>query len=346
MKSSCIAVPHLKGEEVRKALLKDGVLRRDLAIARDEEFIYIPILEGKGKDFLDYDIMERDFRELQVESRSYKDLVDVPEELRVSLPTSYDVIGSIAIIKISDELIGNKKEIGDAILKTNKNLETVAIDSGVEGEERVRQLEIVAGKKNTATVHKEYGIELEIDPTKVYFSPRLATERMRVAQMVVEGEVVIDMFSGVGPFSILIAKHRHPEKVYAIDINEVAIHYLKKNMKRNKVSNITALYCDSKVLVPSLENADRIIMNLPFGSYEFLTYALANVKNEGMIHYYEVLEVEKKDERIKDILDSTHVKGIDINLHHEREVHTYSPSSNLYCFDLKVDKNEGDLRSD
>ncbi|UCG69383.1 MAG: class I SAM-dependent methyltransferase family protein [Thermoplasmata archaeon] len=346
MRSFCIAVPHLKGEEVRRALLKEGILRRDLAIARDEVFIYIPILEGKGKGFMDYEVLERDFRVLQGESRSYKDLVDVPEDLRALLPTSFDVIGSVAIIKISDELMGIKEEIGEAILKVNKSLETVAIDTGIEGEERVRQLVIVAGKENTETIHKEYGIELEIDPAKVYFSPRLATEHWRVAQMVEEKEVIIDMFCGVGPFSILIAKHRNPGKIFSLDINEMAIHYLKRNINRNKVLNVKPMHGDSKVLVPNLENADRIIMNLPFGSYEFLTYALSNVKNEGMIHYYEVLEIEKKDEKIENILISAQVKGIDINIHDEREVHTYSPSSKLYCFDLKVDRDEGSLRSD
>lgn len=345
MKSHCIAVPTRKGEEIRKALLEKGMLRKNLAIARDDDFVYIPIWDTKEKKVLEFEVIERDFRELQKRSKNYKDIVEVPEDVRASLPSSFDVIGRVAIIKLPDELLIYKQEIGEAILKANKSIETVVIDTGVEGEERVRRLEIVAGKMDTQTVYKEYGIELEMDPSKVYFSPRLATEHWRIAQMVEKDEVVLDMFCGVGPFSILIAKHRNPKKIYSLDVNEDAIRYLKRNIERNKISNVTALHGDSKVLVPNLESADRIIMNLPFSAFEFLPIAFSNVKSNGMIHYYEVLDDEKKDDRFEEVV--TTAKGQDIRIIKlgERTVHTYSPGSNLYCFDLKVDRDEGNVRS-
>lgn len=345
MKSNCIAVPTWKGEEIRKALLEKGILRKNLAIARDDEFVYFPILDTKEKRVLEFEVIERNFRELQRRSKNYKDIVEVPEDVRASLPSSFDVIGRVAIIKLPDDLLNYKQEIGEAILKANKSIETVVIDAGVEGEERVRRLEIVAGKTYTQTVHKEYGIELEMDPSKVYFSPRLATEHWRIAQMVEKGEVVLDMFCGVGPFSILIAKHRNPKKIYALDVNEDAIRYLKKNIERNKISNVDALLGDSKVLVPKLESADRIIMNLPFSAFEFLPIALSKVKRNGIIHYYEVLSYEKKDERFKEVVRIAEEQSIRIIKLGERAVHTYSPNSNLYCFDLKVDRDESNLRS-
>lgn len=331
-------MPPVKAEEARRALLEKGLLRKNLAIERSEDFIYIPIMEMKEKTVLGYEVLEKDLRVLQERTKNYKDLVEVPESLQTSLPRSFDVIGRVAIIKLPDELLDFKGAIGEAILKANKSIETVAVDAGVEGEERIRRLEILAGKDNTETIHKEYGIELEIDPSKVYFSPRLATEHWRTAQMVKENEVVIDMFCGVGPFSILIAKHRKPRKVYAVDVNEEAIRHLKRNIERNKVSNIIALHGDSKVLVPGLESADRIIMNLPFSSYEFLSTAFSNVKNDGMIYYYEVLGDDKKDNRLKDIVRTAKGQGIKIIKLGDRAVHTYSPGSSLYCFDLKVDR--------
>lgn len=338
MKSRCIAVPSQKGEEARKALLEKGLLRKDLAITREDKFIFIPITDGEEKKVIDYEVIERDFRVLNKRSRSYKDLVEVPEEMQTSLPSSFDVVGKVAIVKLPDELLSFKEEIGEAILKASTSIETVAIDAGVEGKERIRQLEIVAGKKNTETIHKEYGIEMEIDVSKVYFSPRLATEHWRIAQMVKEGEVVIDMFCGVGPFSILIAKHRNPRKVYALDVNDVAIHYLKRNIERNKLSNVTTLHGDSKIHVFNLESADRIIMNLPFGSYEFLTVALTNVKNNGEIHYYEVLNQDEKDARFEEMVKAAIGQGIRLTKLGEKVVHTYSRDSRLYCFDLKVER--------
>lgn len=336
----CIAVPLHKGEEVRQALLEKELLQTDLTIIRDEEFIYMPINIKTEKKILGYVVAEKDFEKRDKTVSNYKEILDIPHEFQSLLPTSFDVIGGLAIIKLPDELMGYKENIGEAILKANKSIETIALDSGVESEERVRKLEIIVGKKVTETIHKEYGIELEIDPSLVYFSPRLATERWRVAQMVKEGEIVIDMFCGVGPFSILIAKHRKPKKIYSIDINENAIHYLNKNISRNKVSNVESLHGDSAVLVPNLEKADRIIMNLPHSSFEFLKIALSNIKSRGIIHYYEILGHDNIEERKKDIFGIAEKHGVRFDVQDEIEVHTYSPNSSLYCLDLMAKYGE------
>jgi tRNA (guanine37-N1)-methyltransferase len=245
-------------------------------------------------------------------------------------------VGNVAIIKLPHELFDYKREIGKAILQAHKNIETVAMDLGVEGEERVRQIDILLGKDSTLTVHKEYGMELEVDLSKVYFSPRLASEHWRVAQFVKKGEVVLDMFCGVGPFAILIAKDRSPSRVYAIDINEVAIYFLKRNIDRNRVSRVIALKGDSRDLVPNLESVDRIIMNLPFSSFDFITLALSNIKDNGIIHYYEFLEHDGKLDRLRDIQEIAGNQNIEIECLLERNVHSYSPDSGLYCYDLKV----------
>lgn len=337
MKSLYIAVPKKKGEEVRKALLDNGLLNRELAIERDDEFLYFPIIDfEKVNEILGYEVFEKDFQVLEREINSYKELLDIPDELKLQLPTSFDIVGKVAIIKLEDELIAYKKTIGEALLSANKSIETVALDRGIVGEERVRDLEIIAGVESTETVHKEYGIELETDPSKVYFSPRLATEHWRVAETVKDGEIIIDMFCGIGPFSILIAKNRNPKKIYAIDINDEAISYLKRNIKRNKVSNIDPHIGDSKALVPELPPSDRIIMNLPHSAFDFLSYAFSNIKDNGTIHYYEILGHDKKEKRWEEIENIASRVGNKIEKLGEREVHTYSPKSSLYCFDFKV----------
>ncbi|UCF08279.1 MAG: tRNA (guanine-N1)-methyltransferase, partial [Thermoplasmata archaeon] len=201
MNSRCIAVPLREGEKIRKALLEQGILRNDVAITRDDEFIYFPVTAEDAEEILGYGIQERDFQVLDSTTKSYRDVVDIPEDLREHLPSSFDVIGRIAVIKIPEELMDYGKNIGDAIIEANKSVVTVAVDSGVEGEERHRQLSVVAGEADLNTVHREYGIELEVNLAQVYFSPRLATEHWRIAEMGKQHEVVIDMFCGVGPFS-------------------------------------------------------------------------------------------------------------------------------------------------
>lgn len=332
------------GEEVRKALLDKGKLRKDLALEKDESFLYLPIMDEKDQgEALGYLISERDFQILETKTKSYKKFINMPNELKDLLPTSFDVIGQVAIIKIHEDILDYKNTIGEALLKTNITLETVAMDLGVKGEERIRNLEILAGKESIETIHRQYGIELVMDPSKVYFSPRLATEHFRIAQMVNNGETIIDMFCGIGPFVILIAKNRRPEKIYAIDINERAIEYLKKNIEKNKVGNIIPLKGDARDIVPNLDHADRIIMNLPHSAFEFLPSAFSKIKNHGIVHYYEVIENENKENRLKDIIKMARRKKIELlNL---QDVHTYSPGSSLYCYDLKVEYNEGDIRS-
>jgi tRNA (guanine37-N1)-methyltransferase len=330
------------GEEVRRILLEKGRLRNDLILEKDENFLYLPLIDNRhGEEQLGYMIMERDFQVLERETRSYRELLELPDDLMDLLPTSFDLIGHIVIIKLVEELQEHKQAIGEALLSANKTIKTVAMDRGVHGRERVRNLEIIAGEESTETIHREHGIELIADPSKVYFSPRLATERHRISQMVNEGETVVDMFCGIGPFSILIAKSNKVDKIYAIDINEKAIDYLKKNIEWNKVSNIIPMPGDSKEILPTLEKADRIIMNLPHSAFEFLSLAFSRIKSGGTIHYYEVLENEDKEKRFEEI--SKLVREIRIGLVNIQEVHTYSPSSSLYCFDMKVEFDEGDI---
>jgi tRNA (guanine37-N1)-methyltransferase len=340
MNSRCIAVPLREGENIRRTLLEQGILRRDCAISRDAENIFFPISAGDEQEVLGYRVQEMDFQVLESTTKSYRDVVDLSGELRELLPSSFDVIGRIALIKIPEELMNYEKNIGEAIIEANKSIDTVAVDSGVVGEERLRQLSVVAGPADLNTIHREYGIELEVNPAKVYFSPRLATEHWRIAELVEKGEAVIDMFCGVGPFSILIAKHSYPKKVYALDINKAAIDCVGRNIERNRVVSVTAICGDSKELVPELESADRIIMNLPHSALDFLPTALSNIKHEGMIHYYEVLGHENTKSRLDDIENTSWEQGTKVKLIGEIEVHTYSPDSSLYCLDLKIHKEE------
>ena len=321
MRSFCVVVPKAEGENIRNKLSEMGVLRKDLRIARDEDRLYIPI--GPSVD-LDYPVEEREFEENEQFS-SYRELLDLPSPLEEQLPGSFDVIGDVYVIKLVDDLIPHAGEIGAAILQAHRNAKTVALDRGVQGEFRTRDLEVIAGEERTHTTHREFGLSYELDLAKVYFSPRLATERRRVSQLVTEGECVIDMFAGVGPFSLMMARHSQPRMIYAIDKNPEAINYLIKNIKLNKIKSISPMLGDARDLMPELSEPDRIIMNLPHSSLDFLDVALARVKPGGVIHLYLISEVEGLagvEERMSGMVENV------------RTVHTYSARENLYCFDL------------
>ncbi|USS41613.1 class I SAM-dependent methyltransferase family protein [Thermococcus aggregans] len=323
-----VKVPRRDAEKVRKKLIELGILATDLRVKHNGEFVIFPVKE-KVEGF---EIVEETFERAKRRPHSYREVVDIPSELRPLLPSSFDIIGDIAIIELPEELIPYGKNIGEAILKAHKHIKTVfAKRSKVSGEYRVRELIHLAGEKRTETIHRENGIRLKLDVAKVYFSPRLATERMRVFKKAKEGEVVFDMFAGVGPYSILLAKK--VKTVFACDINPWAIKYLEENKKLNKVENIVPILGDVRKVAGQIK-ADRVIMNLPKFAHEFLKEAMISVKTGGVVHYYGFShENNLFDEHLKKIKEVAKELGRDIKVLEKRKVRPYAP----YQFNIAID---------
>ena len=335
MKSLGIKVFLKNAEKIRKELFEKNLVNKYLKIKNDLKFLYIPVIENIKIE--NTEIIEMDFEMKKKKPTNYKEIVNIPLGLKTLLPTSFDRIGGIIIIKIPDDLLNYSKKIGDSFLIW-KNIKSVANDYGVKGESRIRDIQIIAGNNNTETIHKENGLVFKLDISKVYFSPRLAMERIRVQKQIKENEIIIDMFSGIGPFTILIAKFSNPKKIFAIDINEYAIYYLKENIKRNKVSNITPICGDAKIINKDLEKADRIIMNLPHSSFEFLISALSKLKSTGVIHYYEIIDkdcIVECFERVKKLIMEN---GFKIKKYDIRIVKSYSAGKIHLAYDFLLKK--------
>lgn len=332
MESICLVVPKKKAEPVRRRLLEKGILRKDLQIRSDARNVYLPVSQRVD---LGYPIEKADFKQVEEQISDYRKLVDVPDELRPLLPSSYDVLGSIAIVKMADEVLPYASDIGRAIMAVQKSIRTVCVDSGVAERFRTRRVRVVAGENTTETMHREYGMTLRLDVSKVFFSPRLANEREIVARQVREGEVVIDMFAGIGPFSILIAKTRAPKVVYAIDMNPDAIRSMQENLVLNKVTAVKPILGDAREELPKLEMADRIIMNLPHEASKYIGDAIDRLKPGGVVHYYEIMEEPQVERRLEAIADMARAKGRVLRVLARRRVKSYSPTANFYAFDLQ-----------
>jgi tRNA (guanine37-N1)-methyltransferase len=332
MDSICLVVPKKKAEPVRRRLLEKSILRRDLQIRSDAKNVYLPISQRID---LGYPVETADFKEVEEQVTDYRVLVDVPEELRPLLPSSYDTLGSIALVKMADEVAPYAPQIGKAIIATQKSIKTVCMDSGIVDEFRTRNVKIVAGDKTTETVHREYGMTFKMDVAKVFFSPRLATEREVVAKQVEAGEVIIDMFAGIGPFSLLIAKTRSPKVVYAIDLNPEALRFMKENIALNKAVAVTPILGDAREELAKLEKADRIIMNLPHDASGFVADALRALKPGGTIHYYEIMEDTALQPRLDEIADTARREGRVLKELDRRKVKSYSPTMTFYGLDLQ-----------
>ena len=208
------------------------------------------------------------------------------------------------------------------------------MDGGVKGELRIRELEPIAGSGTTETRHKESGVTMITDPAKVYFNPRLATERMHVASEVRDGETVIDMFAGVAPFPLVICKHARPKVVYSIDLNHDAYLFMQRNIELNKARNIVPMEGDASEVVKDLPQADRVIMNLPQIAYRFLDVALSKTKKGGIVHMHRIMERDTSDELTQELVENMCQMGLDCHLAEKRELKTYSPTASVYVFDI------------
>jgi tRNA (guanine37-N1)-methyltransferase len=296
-----VRVPKKLGQQAIVLANKLGIVDHELQVWRDNDFIYIPLVNSLPKEKLrsfkeqikDYEFSPYPFTKQKKRGSSLIELLEgkLPPDLLASLSHAMDLIGDIAIIEIPVELEQHKSLIGQAVLEANKNVQTVLAKAGaISGTYRLREFDVIAGEPKTQTVHKEYGCQFYVDVAKAYFSPRLGHEHNRVASIVKEGETVVDMFSGVGPFAIQIAKAYQNVKVSAIDINPNAVELLRKNIRLNRVQDkVQAILGDARQIVKERLSsvADRVIMNLPEKAMEFVEAACEALKlGGGLIHFY------------------------------------------------------------
>lgn len=230
----------------------------------------------------------------------------VPREDLANISNSYDIVGDIAIIRLTNTSRKYSQVIAESIMKINKNIKTVlGQTSPVHGDFRLRQLEFIAGEDETTTIHTESGCHFSVDVKECYFSPRLSYERMRIAEQVQSGEVIVNMFAGVGCFSIVIAKHSKVGKVYSIDLNPTAIRYMKQNVRSNNVyGQVTPVLGDAgEIIQKRLCNAaNRILMPLPERAFEYLPYALSALRSiGGCVHYHEFCYAGKNKNPVHEV---------------------------------------------
>jgi tRNA (guanine37-N1)-methyltransferase len=323
----CLKVPKTMGEKAIRLGNKLNILSHTLKVQQIDNYLCIPlarepppaILEVVRKKIEYFEVSKHNFPERTKRPLKLLDLLTkkMPSHLLVSIPRAIDFVGDIAIIEIPPELANYKTAIGEAILKVHKQTRTVLAKSGVvEGIYRLRDFEVIAGIDKTAAVHREYGCIYHVDIAKAYFSPRLSSEHNRVASQVEEGETVVDLFTGVGPFSILAAKMHKDIRIYAVDVNPHAIALLKKNVYVNRVEQrVVPILGDARQLVREelLGVADRVIMNLPETAIEHVDAACYALKADGgIMHYYEFTKesepLEAAEVRLTETVSSSNRK--------------------------------------
>lgn len=271
----------------------------------------------------------------------------IGEELASLAPRSFDVVGNIAVVKLPKSLLSHKQAVTEALMSINRQIRTVLLQtSDVDGTYRLRKLSWIGGKRTWETMHKENGCVFKVDLRKVYFSPRLSYERMRVARQVRPGEVIVNMFAGVGCFSIVMSKNSQAGKIYSIDINPEAWRYAKNNVLLNRVEDKNkVLLGDADKIVPSVFKgmAHRVVMPLPMLSDKSIPAAIEALRPEGgVIHYYTHLYTERPEALVHSAwvkaqsLLKNNVSSIDLN--EGRRVRSIGPHRYQVVLDIQVRK--------
>lgn len=253
-------------------------------------------------------------------------------------PRAFDSFGNIAVIEIPKELSKKKKLIGEELLKLQPRFETVcSIESDHKGKYRVQQVKVIAGKKNTVALYKEAGCSMLVPLGKVFFSPRLGAERLRIAKEIKKGEIIGCWFSGVGPYPIVFSKNSLMEKAVAIELNPDAHKFALKNAELNKLKNIDFVKGDVKRQCKKFPKYfDRIAMPLPHTGYQFLKEAFFSIKKQGIIYFYEIVHKGDFVTPEKQIKASALESGRKIKIISKRRVRVFSPTKEQVVFDIKV----------
>lgn len=338
--TTCLKIPKKFGEKALRLVRDLDIIDNNLKIQQTKSHILIPLIT-KPKPAI-FKKLEKDLQQIEVsvhnfpknQKRFYTHISllakKMPSDRLAIVPRAIDFIGDIAIVDIPLELKKYKKDIGEAILKAHKQTRTVLAKSGsVKGIYRLREFEFVAGNKKTTTIHTEFGCRYYLDVSKTYFSPRLSTEHNRIASNVKANETIVDLFAGIGPFSILIAKKHKNTTVYAIDLNLDAVDFLKRNIVMNRMEKqVIPILGDARKIVKEklFQKADRIIMNLPEKALDYVDVACEALKKKGgIIHYYSFVnspdqlkstkfrltrEINKNKRHIKKILAMKKVREV------------------------------------
>jgi tRNA wybutosine-synthesizing protein 2 len=264
----------------------------------------------------------------------------IPVELVHHLPSKWEKIGSVATIRLPVELNNYKEILGKAYAEGLHCSTVLNEKEGISGIYRTPVVEVIFGSSNTETIHVENGIRFKLDPQQIMFSSGNLEERQRMATISNPNETVIDLFAGIGYFTLPIAVYSKPRKIISCEINPVAFKYLCANVVLNHVSNIVEpCYGDNREVAPK-DCADRVILGYLHEPQNFLTVAFSCLKNHcGVLHYHELIPVGSVPEQpLSHITQEAKMFDRRVNLLKVTKIKSYAPRVNHMVLDVRIFK--------
>ncbi|MBU4534702.1 MAG: class I SAM-dependent methyltransferase family protein [Euryarchaeota archaeon] len=212
---------------------------------------------------------------------------------------------------------------------------TVVKVGNINGKTRKPDVKLLHGNQ-TETIHKENKCFFKLDVSRVMWSKGNTVERMRIARLVEEGEIVVDMFAGIGYFSVPVAVHSNLKKLYSIEINPEAFYYLNENIILNKIeSKVETFLGDSMDMAPYL-SADRVLMGYIGNTQDYLKPAMDCVKGGGVIHYHETVPEKIMSKRPIERIEKAAGER-NVGIIRQRIIKKYSPGVVHVVVDAKIE---------
>jgi tRNA wybutosine-synthesizing protein 2 len=291
-----LVVPKEQAEAVRLRLLEQGCLDTKRKLSNKGEHLEIPITGAVPPEFRSYRVVWPDDARYYEPEPTLGNLVreHLDDNKLALLPGGWQIIGDIVVIFLHKDLYPEKELVGNAMLELYPHCKSVYLDGGITGEMRRPIRELVAVRDGmddpAVTVHNENGCRFRLDVTKVMFSKGNLKERMRMSRLG-EGEVVVDMFAGIGYFTIPIAVHSHPDRIIAIEINPESYHYLAENIRLNGVEGVVEPVLGNCAEMTPVLSADRVIMGYVGNTSHYLKYGIKALRSRGILHYHDTVPV-------------------------------------------------------
>ncbi len=333
-------VPGDRAEAVRKVLFRKGLGRKDRRILREGGFIFIPLRAEPPAELvveLGLELVEGETLEKSCYRPPHEVIVeraDVPAHLKGLIPHHWEMLGDVLVLRLPEELVPYRESLAATYANVLGARTVLRERAHIEGVYRIPDMEVLWGE-GTETVHLENGILYKLDAARLMFSSGNIDEKLRMAALDCRGEIVVDMFAGIGYFTLPLALHARAARVISCEINPLAFHYLCENVRLNGLENVVEPVLGDNRDLPGEGIADRVVMGYVRTTAQHLRTAFRLVRKGGTVHYQDTFPLEVFPEKALENLASA-ADGRTYEVRLMKEVKSYSPGVSHMVLDVAV----------
>ena len=351
------------GTWIISSLRKYGWLDSTRNVIRDDTIIEVPVVTDATRTKLDRTLPEEltyKFELItqykssikktgkrpidQIIEKCKKTLDLTPSEFEL-LPTKWELLGDILILRLPLKLKSYWNKIASIYAEQLHARSVLRRFDKIQGVYRQPGVEFLYGDEHTETTHIENKVKFRIDPMQIMFSSGNIDERIRIATLAQPQDTIVDMFGGIGYFSIPLAVHSKPKKIIACELNPVAFEYLNTNIQLNHVGHIIqAILGDNRKMIPE-GIADRIVMGYIKSDDTHRAAAIKILKPMGgVLHFHDVgfknnVKKTALDKFSNSLENSGFNKNFEMKLLNYYKIKSYGPKLDHVVLDILVELN-------